>query len=158
MLIGYNDVRSRIPQEPKWYTPNGYPRYCEFSPQETGVYVRSELLVRIACQYCHQEFLVGAGWNDFNFENLFAYTKIVRILGTDLKLTGEQISELCREDIVEIAKNYHYGDPPPHGCVGDTMSCYSLEIVEAWERDPIKFGWNPIFELIGPLQDPLREE
>jgi hypothetical protein len=35
-------------------------------------------------------------------------------------------------------KNYtpfHYGDPPAHGCVGDTMNCYDLRIVEFWVKD-----------------------
>jgi hypothetical protein len=28
----------------------------------------------------------------------------------------------------------HYGDPPNHGCVGDTMNCEDISIKEFWEK------------------------
>jgi hypothetical protein len=32
-------------------------------------------------------------------------------------------------------KKLHYGDPPSHDCVGDTMNCDDLAVVEVWHRD-----------------------
>ncbi len=29
----------------------------------------------------------------------------------------------------------HYGDPPVHGCVGDTMNCEDLRVLECWHRE-----------------------
>jgi len=31
-------------------------------------------------------------------------------------------------------RELHYGDPPRHGCVGDTMNCDDLEVLEVWHR------------------------
>ncbi len=31
----------------------------------------------------------------------------------------------------------HYGDPPVHGCVGDTMNCEDEEVLEVWHRDAL---------------------
>lgn len=31
----------------------------------------------------------------------------------------------------------HYGDPPIHGCAGDTMNCEDHQILECWHRDPL---------------------
>ena len=50
------------------------------------------------------------------------------------------------------AYNYHYGDPPRHGCVGDSMNCIDVHIVEAWENSYNRgFEWvrNPEIEKIG---------
>lgn len=158
MKLKYNDLRSRISEEPKWYTREGYPRYCFFKPQETGVYVQSALLVRIACQDCRQEFLVGEGFDRYNFDALITYNMLQKVSGIKTELTEEQI-EGSRLDIRKIARSYYFGDPPAHGCVGDTMSCDELEIVEAWERDTEKsFEWVSIPELIGKIQNSWEEE
>lgn len=56
----------------------------------------------------------------------------------------------------------HYGDPPSHGCVGDTENCYDLRVVEFWEKSydrPVDIKWarHPEFEV--HLQDipPVEE-
>lgn len=35
----------------------------------------------------------------------------------------------------------HYGDPPIHGCVGDTMNSVPREVLECWHRT-IFVGWK----------------
>ena len=67
MLISYDDITSRINEPIKWYTSQGYPRYCDFEPRETGVYVKFALLVEIQCQSFHQSFMVGEGYNRENW-------------------------------------------------------------------------------------------
>lgn len=118
MLLNYEDVTSRIDEPPKWYTKYGYPRYCEFSPGETGVYVHYALLVEIQCQSCHRPFLVGEGYQR---ENIYAI------------LDGDE--ENFFYDLNKIVEGYHYGDPPPHDCVGDTMNCDDIRFVEVWDRE-----------------------
>jgi hypothetical protein len=33
-----------------------------------------------------------------------------------------------------LPRNLHYGDPPRHGCIGDTMNCEDLAVLEAWNK------------------------
>lgn len=69
----------------------------------------------------------------------------------------------CREFQVEIHGNWyapirqpnklHYGDPPRHGCVGDSMNCEDLEVLQAWCRDAsfATDDWKRMPELEGPI-------
>jgi hypothetical protein len=116
MLPSYHDITSRIPEPPTWYDASGTPRYGDFSPGDLGVYDHLALLVRIACQSCQKEFLV-AGYTSHNW-----YAVAV---GDTLHYSNT---------LENIAPGFHYGDPPRHGCVGDTMNCEEIEVVEAWER------------------------
>ena len=125
MLIEYNDIKSRISEEPKWYTTQGVPRYCDFSPRETGVYVKYALLAEIQCQACHKSFLVGEGYNRENWNAL---------------MRGDEKNYM--NDLNRIVTHYHYGDPPNHGCMsaGDTMNCEDIRFVEVWEQ--VDFEWQ----------------
>jgi len=38
VLRSYDDIRSRIKDAIRWWDDNGVPRYCDFSPEECGVY------------------------------------------------------------------------------------------------------------------------
>jgi hypothetical protein len=61
----FDDIRSRITEEPTWYDENGTPRYGVFSPvQCPNIYANQAVLLRIACQSCEREFLVemSGGW------------------------------------------------------------------------------------------------
>ena len=118
MLIEYDDVKSRINEPPKWYTSEGYPRYCDFSPRETGVYVKYALLVEIQCQACGEKFMVGEGYNRENWNAI---------------MRGDK--ENVINDLEKIVKHYHYGDPPSHSCSGggETMNCEDIRFVEVWE-------------------------
>jgi hypothetical protein len=119
MLIDYEDIKSRINEPVKWYTSQGYPRYCDFEPREAGVYVKYAILVEIQCQSCHQSFMVGEGYNREN------WAAVIR---------GDKENFL--NDIEKIVKHYHYGDPPRHSCpgAGDTMNCDDIRFVEVWEQ------------------------
>lgn len=141
MLIEYDDVKSRISEPPKWYTTHGYPRYCDFSPRETGVYVKYALLVEIACQACGERFMVGEGYNREN------WGAVVR---------GDK--ENFFNDLNKIVKHYHFGDPPSHDCPGggETMNCEDLRFVEVWESvtndKPPWFEWQRRADLEKPCE------
>lgn len=111
----YEDVTSRIKESPTFYMMDGYPRYGDFHPKMLGIYDQYALLVEIACQDCFKKFNVAMGWSD--------YTYIFR--------------RAQPRSLKEIAENFHYGDPPRHGCVGDTMNCIDLQVLEAWEQAPL---------------------
>ena len=32
----------------------------------------------------------------------------------------------------------HYGDPPSHGCIGDTMNCDDIAVLEVWHRSSVE--------------------
>ena len=49
-------------------------------------------------------------------------------------------------------KKLHYGDPPIHGCIGDTMNCEDLAVLEAWHREPLG-DWERVLELEGPIDE-----
>lgn len=117
MLINFNDIKSRINEEPKWYTPEGVPRYCNFSHEETGVYVKFAILVEIECQFCCKSFMVGKGYTRENVDAIIRHDE-----------------ENYFNNLNKILKGYHYGDPPRHNCVGDTMSCICIRFVEVWEE------------------------
>lgn len=103
----YNDIKKRIKKEPKWYDCHGVPRYEDFTPnQSPNVYAREVVLVKIACQYCDEGFLVEINWGYRDY------------------LLGRGSTD-----------HIHYGDPPNHDCTGDTMNCIDLEIKEFWIRD-----------------------
>ncbi len=119
MLINYNDIKSRINEEPKWYTPQGVPRYCDFRPEETGIYSKYALLVEIECQACRKRFMVGEGYTRENFNAI---------------INGDEENFL--NDLNKILAFYHYGDPPRHDCErgGETMNCHDIRFVEVWEQ------------------------
>ena len=47
----------------------------------------------------------------------------------------------------------HYGDPPAHGCTGDTMNCDDLQVVEVWCKSPFPhlLEWERHPELEGEI-------
>lgn len=45
----------------------------------------------------------------------------------------------------------HYGDPPIHGCVGDTMNCEDLEVLQVWNRLTPADEWRRVSELEGVI-------
>lgn len=105
MNAGYEDIKKRIKETPKWYDDNGVPRYDDFHPDlSPNIYSNHIGLFEIACQHCHQRFFVSISAGVFDRLNGLAPAK------------------------------WHYGDPPIHGCVGDTMNCEDLRIVEFWTR------------------------
>jgi len=123
MHESYIDITSRIKEEPNWYDENGVPRYGEFTPERCpNIYSNFVVLARIACQDCQREFDVEMHAN----------------------LWGWKISHK--------PSKWHYGDPPIHGCVGDTMNCEDLSILQVWRRE--SFGdWERIENLEGSIDE-----
>ena len=115
MHENYDDIKSRIAEEPSWYDANGTPRYGEFTPDMCpDIYSRSVVLLRIKCQSCGRPFDVEM------HSSFFAPFK--------------------------IPKRLHYGDPPIHGCVGDTMNCDDIAVLEVWHREGLDWERRSEFE------------
>lgn len=124
MLPDYSDIRALTDKDPLWFTPEGVPRYAPFEPDLLGVYDDFALLVEVECQSCRRRMLVGEGWTRFNLTPA---------------MYGQNI---IHNKIEDLAEGWSMGDPPRHGCVGDTMGCYERRIVEAWEKTA-KTGPSP---------------
>jgi hypothetical protein len=134
----FNDITSRIVEVPTWYDQNGTPRYGKFTPDDVpNIYATEALLMNIKCQDCGTPFMVALSFCMMDkLYNPRAYS--------------------YEEDIKTFMKDRdhrwfpaHYGDPPSHGCVGDTMNCIDVAIVEFWKKD--KFVWvrKPEYEIKG---------
>lgn len=107
MLANYEDIKKRIKTEPIWYDSNGVPRYEKFHPDLCpNIYSHEVFLLLIACQDCGKRFLVEMNSQIFS----------------DQRFNG-------KKDPMP-----HYGDPPRHSCVGDTMNCDDIEIRELWRQ------------------------
>ena len=52
---------------------------------------------------------------------------------------------------IDHPQKLHYGDPPIHGCVGDTMNCEDIEVLQVWFRDRGLDEWVRVPELEGPM-------
>ena len=106
MRENYSDILGRIKEPPTWYDANGTPRYGEFHPDKCpDIYSNQVALLEIACQDCGKTFLVEMHTGIFDGKRTRPPTK------------------------------WHYGDPPIHGCVGDTMNCEDLSVVQFWKRE-----------------------
>ena len=151
MFPNYNDITSRISESPTWYTTNGVPRYGDFKPREVSIYARYSTLMEIGCQDCGKRFLIG---EDYDGED------ILEVLVDMTKITGfkwepkedhmwvsfkhaiyaprfegetetNQYKSLTLQEIVE---GWGFGDPPNHGCIGDTMGSVEIRSVQAWDH------------------------
>jgi len=126
MKNNYDDIISHIEDPPTWYDSNGTPRYGSFRPKMCpNIYTSFVVLMRIACQYCGREFNV-----ELHQECMFSY--------------GQKKYP---------PRKWHYGDPPAHDCVGDTMNCEDLEVLQVWDRSNDTMEWTRVKELEGPGRD-----
>lgn len=128
MHPSYSDITSRIEEEPSWWDSNGVPRYGPFEPEALGVYDDAAVLVLIGCQACERQFLIGIGSSGSSRYE----THLLLQAFTGTKSQGE--SPNADEWLAHISESFHYGDPPRHGCVGDTMNCIDLELLQAWRQ------------------------
>ena len=123
MHESYDDIRERIAEEPTWYDQNGTPRYGTFTYKRCpNIYATTVVLLEIACQDCGERFLV-------------------------------QMSRWMMDmDRCLPPKQWHYGDPPRHECLGagESMNCDDLEVLEVWIRG--SFNWERHKELEGPME------
>ena len=121
MYSAYSDIRSRIDEEPTWYDYNGVPRYGEI-PEDCR-----EWAARIRCQYCGSEFTVlmvdevyhayGGHLIDIRIGEPCPVEPNERHL--EFRAGGLSHHDRPNDPLPD---GWHYGDPPIHGCVGDTMN------------------------------------
>lgn len=142
MLRDYKDITDKL-GDPQWWDDNGCPRYCDFSPNVCGVYDHVVALLEIACQSCDERFRVVVSYDRLR---LWQRTEKRTGVGKQFYPTATDIN------------GFHFGDPPPHGCVGDTMNCDTYRVVEFWRRkaDPAEWGWEraPEYEVTYELGQP----
>ena len=129
MWDDYNDIRSRIPEEPKWWDQNGCPRYNDPIPSNcSDIYAEYVAFMEIACQTCDHRFIVEASLS------------------------------MMRRTVYKIEWNpldLHYGNPPNIGCCpgGATMTSTRKMLISAWKRDHNATpSWVQTHSMI-PLED-----
>lgn len=116
MHESYDDIKQKLGQ-PQWWDENAVPRYCDFHPKRCGVYIDRAVLMAIDCQGCKLQFRVAMTWSQ-----TAEFMESVR--------TGKP----CWTSEPKSGWAPWYGDPPAHGCVGDTMSSGTVEVLEVWQR------------------------
>lgn len=125
MKRNYEDITSRIAEEPQWFDEVGTPRYGPFEPGLQGdIYAREVALISIECQNCGHRFEVclSAGPASTRMKGLVRLTK-----------AGAPILTLA--DLIR-AGHIHYGDPPNIGCCpsGPTMNSIPLRVLQYWKH------------------------
>lgn len=133
MNADYSDILSRIKEEPIWWDMNAVPRFEQ--PDED----LKRYMAWIACQDCGKKF-----WVCFVHEVYFTWG------GEHFKFVPDDGETVCPDKFKHwtiksgtmshwtkwdankephqeqywdpMPDKYHYGDPPAHGCAGDTMN------------------------------------
>lgn len=138
MKHDFNDITSRISEPPAWWDKNGTPRYGEFNPDAgPDIYADREVLLWITCQSCGRRFNV-----EMSSSSLGRIRHKAMLRGVS--------NENPAVEFVPLA--LHYGDPPAHGCVGDTMNCWDIAVLESWSKKD--FGeWERSADDEGPMAD-----
>jgi len=130
MNADYEDIRSLIAAEPKWFDEHAVPRYCDFHPQQAAdIYAREVCLLLVVCQCCRREFHVAMSWSLSNRSR-------------DEPRLSEQIPK----------DHIHYGDPPNVSCCasGPTMNSIPREVLQFWSRQTAPYlppEWQRVPEL-----------
>jgi hypothetical protein len=56
----YDDILTRITEEPSWFDEHAVPRYCEFAPNKVAnIYTNEAALVEVTCHHCRRLFRVA---------------------------------------------------------------------------------------------------
>lgn len=147
----FDDIRDRIEEKPTWYDRQGTPRYGVFSPDALGVYDNVAVLYEISCQACGEKFFVGEGYSRMDMHALNWHWSNQYLRWRETKENGIE-ADFVEEEYVfptleDYCSSYHYGDPPIHGCVGDTMNCIDLRVVEAWHQPNHIDGTNHVGQI-----------
>lgn len=119
MHDNYEDIRGRIAEEPAWYDENGCPRYGEFTPERCPD-IYSNVVVLMEIACQHCR---GVFWVEM--------------------AAGWLTKQL------HPPRKWHYGDPPAHGCTGDTMNCEDVSVLQAWHRESGGSEWQRRSDLEG---------
>jgi len=126
MHENYSDIRERIAEEPTWYDHNGTPRYGEFHPQQCpDIYAHQCVLLRIACQYCGEEFDVELCGGVF-----YPITNPSKLHYGDPPIHENSNGEWCS--------------------AGNTMNCEDLAVLQVWDK-PSCGEWERHTELEGTI-------
>jgi len=123
MNATFSDITSRIQEPPQWWDQNGTPRYGKFHPSQSPS----------------------------------IYSNTVALLEIECQSCRDHfVVEMHSgwfEDREFNPKKLHYGDPPNHGCVGDTMNCIDLRVLEVWHRESFSV-WQRVKLLEGAMDAP----
>jgi hypothetical protein len=127
MHADYADITSRIAEPPTWWDENGTPRFGAFTHDACpNIYADTVVLLEIGCQGCDRRFMV-------------------------------ELSGLTHWNPLVIGAAIHYGDPPRHGgCMGETMNCDDLRLVEVWKKETYSRDWVRHVELETALPDGMH--
>jgi len=136
MNCDYEDIRSRIPEQPKWFDEEGVPRYCDFSPcKVANIYADEVALAGITCQGCGTRFKVA-------FSRSRNSAMVAQVMGHTW--VPPSLADQIR------SKEIHYGDPPNTGCcpAGPTMNSEPRRVLEYWQREAgIDWKRDPSLEI-----------
>jgi hypothetical protein len=116
----YRDLTYRL-GEPLWWDDQCVPRYDPFTPDSLGVYDCLAGLLEIQCQVCPKTFKVAVSYQSYCLAELWNRSQGI---GT----------------FWSLPTLWHYGDPPAHlsptgsPCVGETMNCRDLQVLEFWAK------------------------
>ncbi len=123
MKAHYDDILSRITEEPTWYDENGTPRFGQFHPDASpSIYSHVVVLLHIKCQACDQKFRVEM--HDGIFSNI--------VHPRNLHYGDPPIHECS-------------------GGGGDTMNCDDLAVLEVWHRVGTE-DWSRRSDLEGHIE------
>ncbi len=149
----YHDILNLTSLDPIWFTPEGVPRYCEFQPFMISIYADYSVLYEIHCQDCGRSFQVGDDYD--RSDMLMMRLDHTRMSEEELKWVEDKTDVwiFMRQGlyaphfkdengnnvyktltIEEMIRGYHYGDPPSHGCIGDTMNSVPRSTLQVWNN------------------------
>jgi hypothetical protein len=134
MTPEYEDIKSRISEEPTWYDDNGVPRYGKFQPRNApNIYANEVALVEIGCQGCELTWLVS--FTRSSMDDVRA-----KLMGREPQTIAEAIR----------SGSLHYGDPPSHvetDHAGSTMNCLDWRVIEYWSHENFDWVRDPSLEI-----------
>jgi len=118
----YNDILSRIADQPIWFDEHAVPRYCDFAPRHlANIYAREAALVEVTCQVCKRLF---------------------RVAFSEANWRRGKIADAIR------SRTLHFGDPPNVDCCGNaSMNSEPRRVIEYWRRGSTTWDRDPSFEV-----------
>jgi len=119
----YDDILSRIAEEPVWFDEHAVPRYREFAPSKVAnAYADEAALVEVTCQGCGRPFRVAfaARAPATFFQEDWPAGPIGRAIGK---------------------KTLHYGDPPNIWCchAGPSENSEPRKVIQYWRQGDPKY-------------------
>ncbi len=143
MHRSYEDIlafAAKNGDEVLWWDEHAVPRFSEFDWWGTGVYEKYAVLYEIACQSCRRKFNVLTSWSDHELQwyevpNKYSAKGTSRVGVESIAFVPEGIiTDSGTWTIEDLVEDLHYGDPPAHGCIGDTMNSVPLKIIKVLRR------------------------